>query len=74
MIEINKTAAAFIAITVFSQIILLFLKLENIINWNWEWILIPLWAPYALFIVSGILLVLYITVYNTAERIFKKHE
>jgi hypothetical protein len=74
MIEINKPVAAVMSITAVSQIILLFLKIENIIDWNWVWVIVPMWAPYVLLLLFGFFTVLYLTIYNAVERIFKKHE
>jgi len=33
----------------FWQAIFLLLKIENIINWSWVWVFIPLWLPVAIF-------------------------
>jgi len=31
------------------------LKLTNVINWSWLWVLSPLWIPVALMLVVGVI-------------------
>lgn len=74
MSEINKSAVIAILLVVVSQITLFILKLTNVIDWDWGWILAPLWVPYACFIVLGIFLAIFLLICNVKERNFKKHE
>lgn len=47
----------------FTLLLVLFvgLKLGNVINWSWFWVLSPLWGPF--FIVAAILLVMFIAAF-----------
>lgn len=35
------------------------LRLTNYIDWNWLWVLSPIWIPMALFVLSAILVGIY---------------
>ena len=37
-------------------IVFIVLKLTNVINWSWWWVLSPLWIPYALVLLVVLLL------------------
>ena len=51
--ENNKTTLVFpISFTSALTIAFIVLKLCNVINWSWIWILSPLWIGYALFLVG----------------------
>lgn len=39
-------------------IVFLILKLTNVIDWSWWWILAPIWMPFAIIIGIGTLLML----------------
>jgi hypothetical protein len=39
--------------------IFLILKLTNYINWSWWWVTSPLWAPFVIFIIVGMFLLLF---------------
>lgn len=43
-------------------IIFLVLKLTDIIDWSWVWVLSPLWIPYMLFFIISIVVVLFVAV------------
>ena len=45
------------------------LKLTGYINWEWWWVLAPLWIPLALFILGGII---YVIVYVIASLAVKR--
>ena len=70
--EIDKPVVAFFLTIILSQLVLAFLKLKEIIDWGWEWVLFPIWAPYALFVLCGTCIVIYLTFFNLKERISKK--
>lgn len=72
--ETDKTIIAFLGTTILTQFVFFFLKITNVIDWNWGWVLAPLWIPYAIFIGGGLLVALYILLCNAKERIFNKHE
>ena len=74
MNEINKSGLIIILLIAVSQFALFVLKATNIINWGWEWILAPLWIPYALFIMFGIFMAIFLFICNVKERNFRKHE
>lgn len=73
MNEINKPAAAFFITVTISLIVFVTLKVLKIIKWSWLWVLAPLWIPYAMFIVGGIMVILYMLIFYGIERIFKRH-
>ena len=72
--ETDKTIIAFLGTTILTQFVFFFLKITNVIDWNWGWILAPLWIPYSILIGGGLLVALYILLCNVKERIFNKHE
>ena len=39
--------------------IFLILKLTNHINWSWWWVTSPLWAPFVIFTIVGMFLLLF---------------
>ena len=39
--------------------IFLILKLTNYINWSWWWVTSPLWAPFVIFTIVGMFLLLF---------------
>lgn len=45
-------------ITFASLLLLLFigLKLGNVIDWSWIWVLSPIWIPYAMIIIGAFIL------------------
>ena len=67
--ELNKPViVVFLTITI-AQFILFALKVTNIMNCSWAWVFAPLWIPYAMLILAGICLAIYLII----ERIFNKH-
>lgn len=74
MNEINKPAVITILLITVSQFILFLLKVTRVINWSWVWVLAPLWIPYAIVLVFGVVLILYLLICNIKERNFRKHE
>ncbi len=54
------------------QTILIILKLANLINWSWKWVLAPIWVP-----ASMILLIYLIKIYcelRNLRRLKKTHK
>lgn len=51
----------------FTLLLVLFvgLKLGNVINWSWFWVLSPLWGPF--FIVAAILLVMLLAAFISGK-------
>lgn len=63
----NKTSASIsICFTELLSITFIVLKLCNIINWSWWWVLSPLWVPIAL--VLAIFLVVFIVTVITGDE------
>ena len=58
----------FIAQTVFFA-----LKVTKAINWDWLWVLSPLWLSYAFTIIIALFAVLFVLGYKIKERIFEKN-
>lgn len=50
----TKNTQAGIVFTDLLTIAFIVLKLCNIINWSWIWVLSPIWIPFALLIVAVI--------------------
>lgn len=51
----NKTVVSGgISFTGMLTIVFIVLKLCKVISWSWWWVLVPLWAPVALFVVGYI--------------------
>ena len=73
MNESNKSEIVVPAIICILQLILFVFKSTNIINWNWGWVLAPLWIPFVLFMVCSFILFIYLIVSDIKERIFVKH-
>lgn len=71
--ETNKSVVFLLFGIIVSQLILIILKLTNVINWSWGWVFSPLWVPYLLSMLAGIILVIYLFAHNLKERIFRKH-
>lgn len=43
--------------------VLLFLKIAQIVDWSWWWIMLPVWGPLAVAVIA-IMLILLIDCYN----------
>lgn len=71
--EFDKPTVCAILIIGISQIVLIFLKLLNIVNWSWLWILAPLWMPYLAILFAGSLLIVYLLMYRIKERLNKEN-
>lgn len=69
--KIYFTMPTFIGILI-CQLVLIVLKLTNVIQWDWVFVIAPLWIPYILFIVFGLILAIYVTVINIKEKISSK--
>lgn len=35
-------------------ILFIILKVENVIEWSWVWVLSPLWIPWAMFVIAAL--------------------
>lgn len=70
--ETNRTTASVLLFLGVVQFVLFLLKAINVLNWDWLWILSPLWVPYALFVIGGTLLIIYLFIENLKERFFNK--
>ena len=67
--EINtKRVAIFIVFTII-QVSLLIIKLLNIVNWSWLWILAPLWMPYVLFVFGASVVIIYVLIDNYIRKV-----
>lgn len=51
----NKTTYSGIGFTGLLQITFIVLKLLNVINWSWIWVLAPTWIGIAFSIICGII-------------------
>lgn len=55
-------------------IVFISLKLTQVIDWSWWYILLPLWLPVVIFALVGLIILLVQTViFWIAQREFKKH-
>lgn len=52
----NRTSASVVSLEDLLFLVFLVLKLTNIINWSWAWIIAPIWIPLVLEIISNIIL------------------
>ena len=57
--EVNKHAVVILTAALAIQLILFVLKIFRIVDWNWLWILAPLWLPYAGILLLIVLLILF---------------
>ena len=73
MTETDKPALVVFIFIIVSQIVLFFLKITNVINCSWLWVFAPLWIPYSIFLIGGLILAIYLVTSDIIERIFKKH-
>lgn len=58
----NSTKSSGIGFTGLLTIAFIVLKLTKVIDWSWWWVLSPLWIGVVLFIVLGILFILFMSV------------
>jgi hypothetical protein len=58
--NVSSTAGGGIGFTWLLTIVFIVLKLCNVINWSWWWVLSPLWISFALALVVVILVALVI--------------
>ena len=67
--KVDKPGVFVVGGLILLQVVFLFLKVFEVINWDWLWVLSPVWIPYAA--VIGILLVMfsYIVVMKTIDII-----
>lgn len=72
--ETNKCAVFAFCLIGFAQFVLLLLKAMNIIQWNWIWVIAPMWIPYIVSLVAGITMIIYVLLLKIKERNYKKHE
>jgi len=51
---------------VFDFVTLLFvgLKLTHVITWSWWWVLVPLWGPWAVLALLGIIALIVVTLFK----------
>lgn len=62
--------ALIVALTIIiAQFIFLLLKVTNVINWDYCWVLAPLWIPYLIFILGMSIIIIYVVLSNGIERI-----
>lgn len=54
-------------------LIFVVLKLCNVINWNWVWVLCPFWINIAILLIILLLLKLLPEVYSTRLALFLKY-
>lgn len=73
MTETDKPTLVVFIFIIVSQIVLIFLKITNVINCSWLWVFAPLWIPYLIFLIGGLILAIYFVTSDIIERIFKKH-
>lgn len=55
------------------QVALIVLKLLNVIDWNWGWVLAPLWIPWLIIVASIIIVLIVIYVQEMIDN-RKKHK
>ena len=73
MNKTNKPALFSFIIFVISQCTLVFLRLNNNINWSWLWVFAPMWGLYLLFMLYAAIIITYFVVSDMKERISNKH-
>lgn len=55
-------------------IVFITLKLTQVIDWSWWYVLMPLWLPVAIFALVGLIVMLIQAIlFWVAQRKFKKH-
>ena len=68
----TATAKGGIGFTGLLAVAFIVLKLCGIINWSWLWVLAPVWIPIALFILGGVIFVLWAIVADKKDEKVKK--
>ena len=56
------------------QAVFFTLKVTKVIDWEWLWVLSPLWISYAFTFFVGTIAIILMIAYKIEERIFKQHE
>jgi len=59
MMKTNDSAIVTATAVILLQITLLALKLFNVINWGYEWVLAPIWIPYLFVILLTISIIIF---------------
>ena len=54
----NTTVSGGIGFTGLLTIVFIVLKLLNIINWSWWWVLAPLWLPVGIFLIIALIFII----------------
>lgn len=56
----NTTVSCGIGFTGLLTIVFIVLKLLNIINWSWWWVLAPLWLPVGIILIIALIFIIII--------------
>lgn len=68
--RINKFLKIYLSRSIVFTIIFLILKYHNVIDWNYFWIVSPLWIPFAILIVIFLSIILFALI----TSLFKSNE
>lgn len=66
-----QTATASFPILGILGIVFITLKLTNVINWSWWWVLAPFWGPFAFIVAVTIIIALGVIVYQMVKAIIR---